>query len=98
MFKVKFQPQFLLQLPLCGLLGGLSCLNAAANGDVPQVRPALLEGLPLLDEHFAPGIEDADMHHQAAQAIGHVLAPCDGAAGEAAAGIVEIEALHIYTL
>ena len=98
MFKVKFQPQFLHQLPAGGLLGGFTRLDAAANGDVPEIGPAILEGLPLLDEHVAPLIEDADMDHQTAQTIGDVFAPGDGAAGEPAAGIIEVEAFHNYTL
>ena len=66
----------------------------AAGGQVPEIGP-LFGVLPLLDQHFVLGIENAGVDQQAVLAVGGGGAPEEAFAGGEPVGVIEVEIFHI---
>lgn len=69
-------------------------LHAAAHRDVPQVGPALLKGLPLLDQHFPLRVEDTDVDNQVVLPRRQRRAPLHRLAGFPPVCILYVPKLH----
>ena len=63
-FKIVVVADLFQKLAMGTHLTGFAANNAAADGDIPEIRPAFFEGLTLLDEHLTFGVEDANVNHQ----------------------------------
>ena len=90
----EVEAKFLLCLALGGGVAGVAGHGAASHGQIPHTRPAVFEGLALLDEHLPLAVEDEHVHHHVVAAVGHLLAPDERLAGLVQVAVVQVPEFH----
>lgn len=73
--QIERETQFLTRFPFRGGPTGISGYGAAAHRDIPKIRPAVFERLPLLDQHSAFRIKNADMNNKPVEPFRRRLTP-----------------------
>ena len=94
--QVDRKPQLLAGFALGGAAAAVPGCGRAAHADVPQVGPAFLEGLPLLDQHAPIFAEDAHMHDQPVKPLRLGRPAHHRAPGFFALGGIQVKEFHLY--
>ena len=89
------QSDFLQNLPMSANGTAFSGGYRATYGQIPHAAPGGFEICPVLDQHFALGIENTDVDYQMIPILGNRFTPYHGFSCEVTVFIIQIPDFHI---